>query len=81
MRVQGNAGAVNISANPQIAAGQDGQVVIIQGKSNVNTVLFEDDNGLALSGGVSFTMGDRDTITFVYDAGDGLWIEIARSDK
>ena len=49
--IEGSGGAVNITANPQIEAGATvGQILIIQGTSNTNTVTFEDGDGLSLNG-------------------------------
>jgi len=75
MRVQGSGGAVDITANPQIAAGTDGEIVIIQGVSDVNTVKLDDGTGLALCGGVSMTLGNNDNISFMYDSGETEWLE------
>ena len=47
MRVAGNGGAIDITADPQIAAGTDGQVVIIQGTHDTNTITLDDGAGLA----------------------------------
>jgi hypothetical protein len=82
MRVQGSGGAIDITANPQIVDGTaDGQMVILKGQSDANTLKFDDGTGLALAGGVSFTMGLGDTLTLIFDVTDDLWFEIGRSDN
>lgn len=81
MRIVGDGGPINITSDPQIVAGVDGQRVLLQGTSDVNTVTLDDGTGLALSGGVSFTIGQNDIIEFIYDSGESLWIEIGRSDN
>ncbi len=81
MRIQGSAGAVDITANPQIAAGTDGQIVIVQGSSNTNTVKIDDGNGLRLAGGISFTLAQGDVIMLAYDSGQSHWFELRRSDN
>ncbi|GEM_PF-1764531 len=81
MRIQGNGGAIDITADPQVVAGQDGQLVVLQGDSNTNTVKLDNGTGLQLAGGVSFTLGKGDIIEFTYDSGDTLWYEIRRSDN
>ena len=81
VRIQGSGGAVDISANPQIVVGVDGQMVTLQGMSNANTVLLENGTGLRLQGGVAFTMGLGDTLTLMYDSSVGAWTEIARVDN
>jgi hypothetical protein len=84
VRIAGNAGAVTITANPQItttAAVQDGQFLILKGTNDTNTVTIVAGNGVTLEGGVDFTMGDNDILQLIYDAVDGAWIEVTRSDK
>ena len=84
VRVAGNGGAVTLTSNPQITVtggAQDGQVLIIKGTDSVNTVTVVHGNGLSLTDGLDFTLGYQDTIKLVYDAIDGEWIEISRSDK
>ncbi len=76
MRVQGNGGAVDITANPQIAAGIDGQLVVIQGMSDSNTVKLEDGTGVALDGGTSITLGLNDNISLVYSSASSEWQEV-----
>ena len=78
MRVSGDGGAVDITADPQIAAGTDGQRVIIQGDSDVNTVKLDDGDGLHMHNG-SMTLSDHDYIEFSYHADDGEWEETSRS--
>jgi hypothetical protein len=81
MRIQGDGGAIDITADPQIADGTDGQIVILQFDSDANTVKLDDGTGLQLAGGVSFTGGKGDIWSGTYDSGDDLWIELYRSDN
>lgn len=81
VRIAGSGGAVNITANPQIAAGRDGQEITIQGDSDTNTVTFDDATGLALADAASFVMGKGDILRLTYDSGDTLWYEISRSNN
>ncbi|MCE2929078.1 MAG: hypothetical protein LW817_05565 [Candidatus Caenarcaniphilales bacterium] len=81
INIAGNAGAVDLSSNPQIADGTHGQVIIIKGTSNTNTVTLDDGTGFSLNNGLNVVLGNRDTLTLMYDAGDDLWIEISRSNK
>jgi hypothetical protein len=81
IKIQGSGGAVDISANPQIADGIDGQVIELWGKSNTNTVKLDTGNGLQLAGGTSFTLGLGDVIVLRYFSDVDLWIEISRSDN
>jgi len=86
MRVQGNGGAVTVTATPSIVAGQDGQIIWVIGDSDANNVKWQDEaqlgsSGLALSGGQDFTMGKGDVLQLVYDAGESKYYEISRSDN
>jgi hypothetical protein len=80
-RIQGSGGACDISANPQIADGADGQIIRLQGDSDTNTVTFEDGTGLALAGAAAFVAGKGDILCLTYDAGDDVWYEISRSNN
>lgn len=81
MRIVSSGGAVNITANPQIVAGSDGQLLIVQGTSDANTVQLDDGTGLILEGAVAFVLGANDMIMFAYDSGESAWIEINRSNN
>ena len=81
MRLQGSGGAVDITVDPQIADGADGQIVILKGMSNTNTITLDDGTGLSLTNSTSFTLGLKDTISFMYDAADDVWIELSRSNR
>jgi len=81
IRIQGNGEAVIVTANPAIAAGQDGQTIILRGVSDTNTVKFNDGNGLSLSSKVSFTLGNGDTLMLFYDLAAGTWFELNRNDN
>jgi hypothetical protein len=80
VRVVGDGGPVDISANPQIADGIDGQIIILQGTHDTNTVKFDDGNGLALVGAASATLGANDVLALLFDSGEDLWIELFRAD-
>lgn len=73
--IQGSGGAVDVTANPQIAAGTVvGQILRLIGRSDTNTVLLENGTGLSLNGNI--TMGDDDMINFFWDGTS--WSEISR---
>jgi hypothetical protein len=78
MEVQGSGGAVDITANPQIAAGSPGQLLIIEGESDTNTLTLEDGNGLHLHGGKAI-LRQKDIIGFYYDSDDSEYHEMFRS--
>ena len=79
--VQGSAGNIDITANPQIAAGAHGQIVTFIGQHNTNTVQFDTGTGLTLEGGASCTLGLGDTLTLIMDTGLSLWCEQSRSNN
>ena len=80
-KIQGSGGAVDITADPQMVDGADGQIVYLKGDSDTNTVTIDDGAGFQLAGAASFVMGKGDILTVIYDSTDDLWIEISRSDN
>ncbi len=78
MRIQGDGGPIDITADPQIVAGTDGQRVMLEGESNTNTVKIDQGTGIHLHGG-SVTLGLYDVITFYYDSAASSWEEIGRN--
>lgn len=74
-----NAAAVDITANPQIVAGVDGQIIVITGRSDVNTLTLDDGTGLALS--AQWVGGLWDSITLIYSSYSSIWIELCRSNN
>ena len=81
IRIQGSGGAVEVSADPPVSAGRDGQVIILKGTSEINTVKFNSGAKLKLSGAREFTLGENDTLMLCYDSGDALWFELNRNDN
>lgn len=77
LRIRGSGGNVDITADPQIAAGADGQTLILQGTDDAATVKLDDGTGLALS--ASHTLAANDTLTLIYDRDEALWIEISQT--
>jgi hypothetical protein len=76
----GNACSIDITANPQIAAGVDGQILTLVGQYTNEEVLLEDGDGLALNTNVSFTLRAKDSITFIYSSAFGEWVEVTRNN-
>lgn len=83
IRIRGSGASVNISANPQITTTNiaDGQILTLIGTDDSQSVTINNGQGLALSDGLFFTLGQKDTISFYYDNSEGLWIEISRVDR
>jgi hypothetical protein len=75
MFLKSNGGAVDMSVNPQIAAGtKNGQKLQLIFTSATDTVLLEDGNGLKLLNGKRrSTLGTA--LEFTWDADSSLWIE------
>ncbi len=73
--VQGSGGPVTVVANPQVSAGTlVGQELIIQGRSDTNTVTLANGTGLSLNGNI--TLGDDDVLTLHWDG--TYWQENSR---
>jgi hypothetical protein len=70
---------INLTANPQIAAGFVGQKITIIGNSDKYTLTLDDGNGLQLAGNASCVLGLNDVISLIYTGTD--WIEISRSNN
>ncbi|OGB90410.1 hypothetical protein A2625_00985 [candidate division WOR-1 bacterium RIFCSPHIGHO2_01_FULL_53_15] len=77
IRIASTAGEVTAG----IEAGTNGQIIILQGTNDTNTVKFNSSGNLKLAGGASFTLGLGDTLQLIYDSGTAAWYEISRSDN
>lgn len=80
MRYNGDS-AIDISADPQIVDGVDGETIKIIGLSDTNTLTLDDGTGLQLAGAASFVIGLGDVIVLTYVASIDLWIEVSRSNN
>lgn len=73
MYLKGNSGAVNMTADPQIAAGtRDGQRLVLIFTSDTDTVLLEDGTGLAMPNG-NVRSASGTVLEFSWDSGQSLW--------
>jgi len=79
MHVVGDAAPTDLSANPQIVAGNNGDVLTLYGTDDTNYILLEDGNGLSLIGGEAMQLKDTDSITLVYTSSDTTWRETSRN--
>jgi hypothetical protein len=75
--IQGNGAPVVLTSDPQIVAGINGQLLLIEGESNANTVTLLDGNGIHLHSRAE--LGASDTLLLRYDLGDLKWHEISRN--
>jgi len=80
LRNSGNACTINITANPQIASGVDGQILTLVGSYTNEAVVLEDGSGLALNNNIAFTLKAKDSITFIYSSAFGEWVEVTRNN-
>jgi hypothetical protein len=77
MFVQGSGGAVDLTANPQIAAGISvGQELVLRTPTGGNGILLEDGTGLSMNGPANMGV-DCAAITFIWDGTE--WFESGRS--
>lgn len=73
MRLVSDGGEVNITVNPQISGCiEDGEELTLIGGSDINSLVFEDGNGLSM--GSQITLGDEDTIDFLCNLSKSLWV-------
>ncbi len=76
--IRSSGGAVDLTSNPQIAAGDDGEFMIIMGMNDTDTVTLETGNGLHLHSG-KLIVGRKDHILFHYDAMTNEWHELTNN--
>jgi hypothetical protein len=81
IRVQGSGAPVQLSSSPQISTGVDGQLMVLKGSHNTNTLNLISKNGVTLNESTEFKMGQKDLIFLFFDADDNEWIEMGRSDN
>lgn len=79
IRVTGDGGAVTCGATAISNGAGSGQILILVGNSDTNTVTLTDGNNVVL-GGASRVLGQNDTLALVYIAAQG-WCEIAFSNN
>jgi len=78
-RVQGASGAVTLDATTAVTDGSiDGQLLVLFGVSDTNTVTIEDAANTKLNGQVILT--DGDCIILYWDSTNSLWREVARNN-
>lgn len=76
--IQGAAGPVAISANPQVSPGaNDGELLELRGRSNTNTVKVANGNGLSLNG--TCNLGQDWSLTLRWDTAN--WVEVSRREN
>jgi len=74
--------AIDITADPQIAAGENGQIITIIGSDNTNTLKLDDDDVPGkLDLNSSCTLGCDDSITLFFRGDTDTWVELGRSNN
>ncbi|RLA02964.1 MAG: hypothetical protein DRQ47_06005 [Gammaproteobacteria bacterium] len=82
IRVAGDGGAAVLDVDPAIEDGvEDGQIVIIQGTHDTNTVQIVDAVNTQLAAAAAMTLGKGDSLYLAWDSGESNWYEISRSDN
>lgn len=79
MFVQGSGGPVTLTSNPSIVDGINGQLILLIGRSDTNTLTITDGNGVQF-GAASRVLGLNDILMLIYEgtyAND--WLEISFS--
>ena len=78
IRTQGAVGSDDLDT---INGGEEGQLLVINAGSNVETVAVKDGTGnLSLSADFSMTHSE-DRLVLIYDNAATLWVELSRSDN
>jgi len=76
--------SLTLTSTPTIAAGTDGQILIILNINNVRTITVQDEGTLAGSNirltTNTYAMARRDSLTLMYVSALASWIEIGRSN-
>lgn len=73
--IQGDGGAVDITADPQISVGSAvGQRLLLIGQSDTNTVTIEHGTGTSQNGAI--VLGKDDAIEYLWDG--SVWVEVSR---
>lgn len=86
VEVAGNGGAVTLTSVPTISNGYAGERLLIIGTDDTNTVALQDESSLTgsnlqLNSGLTFTLGNGDSLNLVYSKTVGAWCEISRSNN
>lgn len=76
MYITGSLTNITISANPQIVAGREAQVLTLYGVGS--TVRITNGTGVAVMGSVPLVIGSGDVATFIYNTGASVWLETSR---
>ena len=76
MRISGSNATVDITANPQVVAGQEGQLLTLICVDS--SVTFDHGTGLSLMGSSRFVMSSGAIMTLWYSTSNSVWNETSR---
>ena len=77
-RLAGDGGAATLDGTTAITDGEkDGQILIIKGTSDTNTVTIPNSSNTALNGQI--VLGDGDVIKLLWDSTSSEWLEESRN--
>ena len=77
MRVSGSNAAITISANPQIVAGREKQILTLAGVGS--NITISNGSGVALMGSAPLVIQSGVTVTFYYTTAGNVWWETSRN--
>lgn len=77
MYIQGSGGDIDITADPQIIAGTNGQILIINGQNENQKITLDNGTGVHLHG--KAIIGDHDVLGLIYHNEDSQWEEMFRN--
>ena len=77
MYVTGSGADVDLTADPQIARGAEGDVLTLVGVGY--SITLDNGTGLNLMGSAQFVMGSGDVIGLIYNSGNTAWSETFRT--
>jgi len=75
-----------MTSTPTLAAGADGEILIIVGVNDTNTITLQDisnlgGSGLILAGNADMVLGSGDSLILLYSTRSSHWLELSRSDN
>jgi hypothetical protein len=84
--VDGDGAPVTLTSTPNILSGTNGQLLIVVGENDANTVTLQDQqnlvgSNLSLTENSNFTLGRQDIMVLMYFDVFGDWLEVTRIDN
>ena len=79
MYIAGSNSNITVSANPQIVAGQQNDILTLACVGS--SITLANGNGVALMGSARFVMDSGSIITLIYSTGGSVWQETSRTKQ